>query len=649
MKISIKCLAVFLAAAAPFTSAFGAAGELDTSFNPGIGATGLVLATAVQPDGKIIIGGSFTSYNGVAQNRLARLNADGSLDSSFAVGNGANNQINAIALQPDGKVIIAGWFTFVNGQIRIRVARLHPNGSVDLSFNPSGAGFDQTNGADDVVSDVKLQPDGKVLISGLFRSYRTVQRNYVARLLSDGTVDPSFDPGTGPNDRVSVVALDANGRVLIGGVFTTVSGQTRQGIARLNANGTLDATFMGNGIASGGVRDIAVMPDGRILAGGSFVFYKTKSANNVVRILADGSHDPSFNSALPNTSIVSSLALQQSGKVIVGGDFTTPSKPGVSPQNNLARLNPNGTVDTSFKTGNGPNDEVFTISPAPGDKLVIGGAFSAYHGASRNRVARLFALTAPALRNISTRCVVQTGERVAIAGFIITGTGPKEVLLRGLGPSLGAQGVPDALQDPQIELYNSSGGLINSNNNWRDTQQNAIGETAIQPSDDRESALLINLGAGSYTVMLRGVDDTTGNGLIELYDLTGGSTAKLANISTRAFVGTGDSVMIGGFITEGDNARVVVRTLGPSLAAAGVPGALGDPRVALYDGNGDLVGFNLDWQDGQGPEIAATGLQPSDNREAALIVTLQAGNYTAVVEGSNETSGVGLVEVYQVQ
>jgi hypothetical protein len=136
--------------------------------------------------------------------------------------------------------------------------------------------------------------------------------------------------------------------------------------------------------------------------------------------------------------------------------------------------------------------------------------------------------------------------------------------------------------------------------------------------------------------------------LIEVYDLTGGAAAKLANISTRAFIGAGDNVMIGGFIIEGSNARIVVRAMGPSLAAVGVAGALLDPRVAVYNGNGSLVGFNLGWKDGQEAEIAATGLQPSDDREAALIVTLQAGNYTAVAEGTDETTGVGLVEVYNV-
>ena len=631
----------------PAANAHGDAGQLDTSFNPGTGiGTGLVIATAVQPDGKVIIAGSFTSFNGVAQNRIARLNVNGSLDSSFAIGSGPNAQVNAVAIQPDGKIIIGGDFTGVSTITAQRIARLNPNGSVDTSFNPHPA-FDVTNGADNSITDIEIQPDGKVVIGGIFRTYRTVQRNLVARLLSDGTLDTSFNPGSGPDNYVSAVAVDASGRVLIGGAFTMVAGQPRGGIARLNSNGTLDSSFAGAG-ANGPVSDLVVRSDGKILAGGLFGFYNSTSARDVVRINPNGSLDSTFTSALPPDAVVNSLALQPSGKIIVGGRFTTSSGPGVTAQNNLTRLNQNGSVDTSFKPGTGPNDEVYTLSLTPDDKIVIGGKFSTFNGISRKGVARLLGINPTSLRNISTRSIVQTGDRVAIAGFIITG-GTKEVLLRGIGPSLTPLGVPGALQDPLIQLYNSSGALINSNNNWRDTQENAIAETTLQPSDNREAAFLITLGPGSYTVHHRGNNDTTGNGLIEVYDLTGGAVGRLANISTRAFIGAGDNVMIGGFIVGGENARVVVRAIGPSLAAAGIPGALADPRVALYDGNGSLVGFNQDWRDGQEAEIIATGLQPSNNLEAALVVTIPAGNYTSVAEGSGGTTGVGLVEVYNIQ
>jgi hypothetical protein len=312
-------------------------------------------------------------------------------------------------------------------------------------------------------------------------------------------------------------------------------------------------------------------------------------------------------------------------------------------------LNDDGTVDSTFKPGTGPNNDVQVITLTSDGKILIGGSFVSYNGVSRGHIARLSGVNASALRNIATRASVQTGDRVPIAGFIITGSGNKEVLFRGIGPSLSAAGVPNALQDPVLELYNSSGALINSNDNWRDTQQNAIAETGIPPSDNRVAALLINLGAGSYTVMLRGKNGTTGNGVIELYDLTGAAGAKLANISTRALVGAGDSVLIGGFIIEGDSSRVVARGLGPSLGAAGVPGALGDPKLAVYNSNGVPVGFVDDWKQYQQSELTALGVQPSNDLEAAMILTLEAGNYTALVEGVDNATGVGLVEIYNVQ
>jgi uncharacterized delta-60 repeat protein len=642
--LSLFALVLFLA-----PNARGAAGELDTTFNPGTGATGgLVFVTAVQSDGKIIIAGSFTSYNGVPQNRIARLNANGTLDGSFAIQSGPNDQISTLAIQPDGKIIIAGFFTSFAGDTTRRIARLNPNGSVDGTFNPHVA-FDQTNGADDAITELKLQADAKIVIGGLFRSYRTVTRNFVARLLSNGTLDTSFNPGTGPDINVSALGLDGSGRVLIGGAFSTVSGQNRRGIARLNTNGTMDLSFTGTGINGGVVYDILVIPDGRILAAGAFNFYNTTAVKNLVRINPDGTADTSFTSSLTSSSAVFCVALQPTGKILAGGPLATTSSPGVTVQNKLARLNDNGSVDSTFKSGTGPNNDVSSITLTSDGRIIIGGTFVTYNGVARSHIARLFGVNPSALRNIATRAGVQTGDRVAIAGFIITGSGTKEVLFRGIGPSLTAAGVPNALQDPVIELYNSSGALINSNDNWRDTQQNAIAETGIPPSDNREAALLINLGAGSYTVMLRGKNATTGNGVVELYDLTGATGANLANISTRAVVGAGDNVLIGGFIVEGDNSRVVARGLGPSLGAAGVPGALADPKLAVYNSNGVPVGYDDDWKQYQQSELIALGVQPSSDLEAAMILMLQAGNYTAVVEGLDNSTGVGLVEIYNLQ
>ena len=542
MNYTIKRLALSLSAALALTTEMrAAAGDLDTSFNPNGGANGTVNAVALQADGKVLIAGSFNTVNGVARNRVARLNTNGSLDTTFNIGSGANNAVGCLAIQSDGKVVIGGDFTSFNGVIANRVARLNMDGSYDATFNPSPA-FDQTGGASGTVHAVAIQADGKVLIGGSFGTYRTVARNGIARLnANNGTLDTTFNPGTGTDFGVYAIAPASGGKVYIGGLFKAVNGTTRDGIARLNADGSLDSTFNTSN-ANGPINALVVQPDGKLLVGGGGL-NQPGPLLSLMRLDSNGSRDTGF--AGYGSGEVSAIQLAPDGKVLIGGSLAGGAK--------LLRRKADGSHDASFSITQQPNERVRSMRLTSDGKLVIAGDFTTYGSTPRTRVARVIAVVPPALRNISTRAAVQTGDRVVIAGFIITG-GSKEVLLRGLGPSLAAQGVPGPLQDPQIELYNSSGGLINSNNNWRDTQQNAILETTIAPSDDRESALIITLGAGSYTVVLRGANDTIGNGLIELYDFSGGANAKLANISTRSFVGTGDSVLIGGFIVEGDDA-----------------------------------------------------------------------------------------------
>jgi hypothetical protein len=239
---------------------------------------------------------------------------------------------------------------------------------------------------------------------------------------------------------------------------------------------------------------------------------------------------------------------------------------------------------------------------------------------------------------------------VLIGGFIITGTNSKTVLIRAIGPSLIQRGVGEALQDPFLQLFDSSQNLILQNDNWRDTQENNILATNIPPADDRESAIVTQLLPARYTAAVMGQNNTTGIGLVEVFDLdpTGGSV--LANISSRGFVGTGDNVLIGGFIIgpAGSAANVVLRAIGPSLSTLGVSGALQDPILELHNANGALTAANDNWRDAQETEIQSTGLAPTDNRESAISVPLAAGGYTAIVRGRNQTTGVALVEVYRV-
>ena len=290
----------------------------------------------------------------------------------------------------------------------------------------------------------------------------------------------------------------------------------------------------------------------------------------------------------------------------------------------------------SDQRGVSPNDDPNIPNAEGGDGSEIG----AFEIGAPNNVAE------KTLGNIATRLPVFTGERVLIGGIIVTGDAPKRVIVRALGPSLAAAGVGGGLVDPVLEIY-KSGEIILSNDNWRDSQESEIAATGIAPSDDREAAIVATLDPDAYTAILRGRDEAIGVGLVEVYDLEQRPDSKLANISTRGFVGSGEDVLIGGFIV-GPTTKVVVRALGPSLGAGGVEGALQDPALDLVNANGEVMRTNDNWKGTQRAEIEAIGIQPSDDRESTLIATLTAGNYTAVVRGIGGNTGVGLVEVYNL-
>jgi hypothetical protein len=259
--------------------------------------------------------------------------------------------------------------------------------------------------------------------------------------------------------------------------------------------------------------------------------------------------------------------------------------------------------------------------------------------------------------NISTRMRVLTNENVLIGGFIVTGTDLKKIMIRGIGPSLTAFGVPGALQNPILELHDNTGATITTNDNWKDAPNASdIAASGLAPSNDLESAILQTLVPASYTVIVRGVGGTTGVGLVEAYDLGQNVPSKLANVSTRGFVDSGDNVMIGGFIVGaglGNNGsgseKVVVRAIGPSLIPFGIANALKDPILELHDGNGNTIAVNDNWKDGdQAAAIQASGLAPSNDLESAILKVLPSGPYTAVVRGNANGTGVGLVEAYNL-
>src|ERR1051325_9679035 len=245
------------------------------------------------------------------------------------------------------------------------------------------------------------------------------------------------------------------------------------------------------------------------------------------------------------------------------------------------------------------------------------------------------------------------GAKVGIGGFIITGATPKQVLLRGIGPSLSAVGVPNPLADPEIELHGPSGFTTITDDNWMDdpAQKTLIMATGLAPSNNLESAIIATLSPGNYTGILKGKNNTIGVGLVEVYDVQA-AASRLGNISTRAFVNTGGDILIAGFILGGSNGAdsVILRGIGPSLTQVGVPNALANPQLELRNGSGTVIRTNNDWMDdpAQKALIMAAGLAPGDNLESAIYETLGPGQYTALLSGVNNGTGVALVEAYNL-
>ncbi|MBL8009820.1 MAG: hypothetical protein JNJ64_04355 [Flavobacteriales bacterium] len=352
---------------------------LDTTFMPGSGANNEVLSVALQPDGRIIIGGAFTSYNGFVRFRMARLLANGAIDGSFDPNNGANNRVRSVVLQPDGRVLIAGEFTNYDGTGRNRIARLNSDGSLDPTFSPGA-------GANGVVHCMVLQPDGKILVGGEFTNYAGTGHHKIVRLNADGSVDATFDPGTGANGTVRSIALRPDGKMLVGGEFTSFNGTPIARIARLNADGSSDASFSPGTGANAVVHTTMLQPDGKVLMGGDFITYDGTPINRMTRLNVDGDWDASFNTGSGANGVVTVVKRQPDGMILVGGSFLRFNGTTIT---RIARLHTDGSSDASFNPGAGANNWVFSILLQPDGRILIGGQFTSYDGATRNRIARL--------------------------------------------------------------------------------------------------------------------------------------------------------------------------------------------------------------------------------------------------------------------
>lgn len=271
--------------------------------------------------------------------------------------------------------------------------------------------------------------------------------------------------------------------------------------------------------------------------------------------------------------------------------------------------------------------------------------------AAARRVLSGAGVATSSLVNIAARSRVETGENVLIGGFVIRGSTPKRVIVRGIGPSLTAMNVAGALSNPMLTLFNGQGQPIGSNDDWRSAQQAEIAASPFAPTDDRESAIIATLAPGSYTAILAGVNGEMGVGLVEVYDLDTATapTSRPINVAARARVLTGANVLIGGFVISGTGPRrVIVRAIGPSLAQSGVQGPLADPTLTVFNAQNQALATNDNWKDSQQALIAATPFPPGNDAESAIIITLDPGAYTAVVSGKGGATGVALVEIYDL-
>ncbi|MBL8804469.1 MAG: delta-60 repeat domain-containing protein [Planctomycetes bacterium] len=423
----------------PTLARLNADGSLDASFSPGsgfsfngFGSLSLLRSIVVQPDGRALVGGEFDQYNGAARQGLVRLLPSGALDTSFAAS--ASNGVYAIALQNDGKLVIGGGFTSVGGFSRSCVARLNADGSVDTSFDP---GDGATGGANVVTIDaIALQPDGRVIIAGEFNVFDGVPRERIARLNADGSLDTSFDPGLGFDKIVESLQLQPDGKVLAGGGFRLVDGVQRKRVARLLPSGALDLSF-DPGISTnpiGAVSVIRLQADGRVLVGGDFFSWNGLQRANLVRLDANGALDLTYNQGEGVNDDVWSLLLEPSGTALVAGRFTEVDG---RARRGLARLESSGAHATSFSPGRGADQVVTTIARRNDGKLLIAGAFERYNEAPVNRIALLNAdgsvdpsfAAAPALNGTLMKLVLQPNGSMYIRG----------------GPDLGLAATPTTL------------------------------------------------------------------------------------------------------------------------------------------------------------------------------------------------------------
>lgn len=444
----------FDGAPAPYVMRLNADGSRDASFDTGTGPNSFCYAVVLQPDGRPIVSGTFNQFNGTPRRGLVRLNANGSLDASFDPGEGPDNVITNIALQPDGKILIAGMFEEYDGVPCGRIARLNADGSLDASFAVG-------TGANGEVSELLQLSDGDLVLTGDFTSFNGTTVGHLVRLQANGTLDAGFDPGTGADDWAIGVAALPDGHLLVGGEFQHFDGSDRRHLACLDATGALAPDYVAaEGVSDGWADALALQPDGRVLVSGEMTEFNGTPRRGLVRLLADGSVDPDFDPGIGATSTASTsldcidcidvILVQPDGHILVGGVFTGY---GGVPRGRIARLMPDGTLDTSFDPGTGITSSfgaVYSIALQPDGRILLAGFFSAFNGQMRHGLARLFAdgsldpTFAPDANNTVAALCLDPDGKVLVGGAFTTING----VARNRIARLHADGTLDTSFDP---------------------------------------------------------------------------------------------------------------------------------------------------------------------------------------------------------